>query len=190
MKTNSFRFLVLMILNVFSFMCEGISTTSYSHTQVNTFTIEEESEKDFPIKVWETGVLKTTITVEGKCDDKNSLELFIGTDFNKDNRLELDSEEFYFRVGWNNTTKKESQTGKKNVTVVFYVDTNGTLKKCLLGESLKLGKYESGEPTDIMFKTSWNIMRLKSQGKNVNGKVTICLFKKLTDEDLTFLLQK
>lgn len=135
------------------------------------------NEKHVPISVWTPGVRKTTITMEGVCTNTNTFEMFIGIDYNKNQKLEIDDEEFHFRMGWNNSEKMECKTGIKNVVVTFLIDECGNLEKCFWSDYAHLGNYQNGEPTDIMFNRNWDMIYLKATGGSTKGKVIIQMFK-------------
>lgn len=135
------------------------------------------NEKHVPISVWTPGVRKTTITMEGVCTNTNTFEMFIGIDYDKNQKLEIDGEELYFRMGWNNSEKMECKTGIKNVAVTFLIDECGNLEKCFWSDYAHLGNYQNGEPTDIMFKRNWDMICLKATGPATKGKVIIQTFK-------------
>ena len=146
---------------------------------VNEQTIElgETKERHVPVEVWRNGICKTSIILEGNCTSNNAFELYMGIDFNKDRHLEYDGSEMFFRFGWDNMGVMLSKVGHKKVTVDFNVDENGKLVTCIWGENGKLGKYENGDETDVMFNRDWNLMYLRESGKSTNGKVIIRMFK-------------
>lgn len=135
------------------------------------------NEKHVSISVWTPGVRKTTITMEGVCTNTNTFEMFIGIDYDKNQKLEIDDEEFHFRMGWNNSEKMECKTGIKNVAVTFLIDECGNLEKCFWSDYAHLGNYQNGEPTDIMFNRNWDMICLKATGAATKGKVIIQMFK-------------
>ena len=71
------------------------------------------NEKHVPISVWTPGVRKTTITMEDVCTNNNAFEMFIGIDYDKNQKLEIDGEELHFRMGWNNSEKWNAKQGLK-----------------------------------------------------------------------------
>ena len=133
------------------------------------------NEKHVPISVWTPGVRKTTITMEGVYT--NTFEMFIGIDYDKNQKLEIDGEELHFRMGWKNSEKMECKIGVKNVAVTFLIDECGNLEKCFWSDYAHLCNYQNGEPTDIVFNRNWDMICLKAIGGATNGKVTIQMFR-------------
>ena len=139
MKLFSHPLVALIIFSLFAFYSLPLENKDNTVLWIEGSTFPDKqvielgglNEKHVPISVWTPGVRKTTITMEGVCTNTNAFEMFIGIDYDKNQKLELDGEELHFRLGRHNSENMECKTGVKNVAVTFLIDESATLEKCV-----------------------------------------------------------
>ena len=121
MKLFSHPLVALIIFSLFAFYSLPLENKDNTVRWIEGSTFPDKqvielgglNEKHVPISVWTPGVRKTTITMEGVCTNTNTFEMFIGIDYDKNQKLEIDGEELHFRMGGITVKKWNAKQGLK-----------------------------------------------------------------------------
>lgn len=153
-----------------------------SSGDMKTIELGNFREKRIPITVWRKGIYRTTITIEGICSRMNAFELFIGSNSNKNNRIEIEAEEIGLHMERNGVGKCECKMGMKKVVVTLFMDKSGKLERYIWSDFAGPDIYKNGMTNEIMSASDWNTMYLKACDDVKDGKATIQMFKSKADE--------